>query len=197
MRFVDPRKTPFVEPRDRGDLPHLHKPNGVYFVTYRLLDAVVLGQRAADMPAEVDDVDPAALMKEYEPPLTLGSCVLREPENAAIVQNAFLHFEGQRYNLITWCVMPNHVHVIFTPKAGFSPSSVLQSWKGFTAREINRKLGTSGSVWERESFDHLIRSETSLAKFVNYVDQNPVAAGLCSAPQEWPFGAAGTGFRHA
>jgi putative transposase len=197
MRFVDPRKTPFVKPKDRGDLPHLHKPGGFYFVTYRLLDAVVAGRRSELPEAGYDDADPSVLIREYEPPLTLGSCVLRRPDVAKVVQDAFLHFEGQRYNLLTWCVMPNHVHVIFSSAAGFTPSSILQSWKGFTAREINRLLGTTGPRWERESFDHLIRTEASLEKFVKYVNQNPVVAGLCSTSQEWPYGAAGVGFRHA
>jgi REP element-mobilizing transposase RayT len=191
MSIIDPRKTPFADIRSRGELPHLYKEGGVYFVTFRLADAVVYGDPVPKLP-ETPTLDEIAAFSE--PPLTLGSCVLRQPQLAQLVHNALLHFEGQRYLLVAWCVMPNHVHVIFGPLAGHTPSQILQSWKGFTARRGNQLLNKSGAFWERESFDHLIRSESGLEWFANYVNSNPVKAGLCRNARDWPYSSAGAGF---
>ena len=86
--------------------------------------------------------------------------------------------------------MPYHVHTVFTPFTGQGVTGVLHSWKSFTASAINRVLGDSGQVWQHESFDHLIRSHESLVRLVAYVENNPVAAGLCRCPEDWPFSSA-------
>ncbi len=140
---------------------------------------------------------PQEILVASEPPLTLGSCVLRRPDAAAIVQNAILYFEGQRYRLRAWSVMPNHVHVIVQPWADYPLSVILHSWKSFTSTKINRLLGHRGALWERESFDHLIRTPEHVEQFAEYVEQNPVAASLCAAPGDWPFSSCGAGFRPA
>jgi putative transposase len=191
MSFADPRKTPFAPLISRGELPHLYKEGGIYFVTFRLADAVLPGAPAIVLPENPTCED---IARACEPPVTLGSCMLRNPTAAGLVQNAIQHFEGERYLLVAWCIMPNHVHVIFGPLAGNSPSKILQSWKGFTARRANQLLGRSGAFWERESFDHLVRSERSLGWFTEYVHENPVKAGLCAAVKDWPYSSAGVGF---
>ena len=132
-----------------------------------------------------------------EPPLKLGSCILRKPEIASIVQNALLHFEGTRYFLSGWCVMPNHVHVVVTPLAPHTLPEILHSWKSFTSNQINRKLGLSGTLWERESFDHVIRSSEEWERLVSYTEENPVAAGLCNSADKWPFSSKGTAFKRS
>jgi REP element-mobilizing transposase RayT len=86
--------------------------------------------------------------------------------------------------------MPNHVHVVFTPFEGRSLSGILHSWKSFTASAINRHLSHSGQIWQHESFDHLVRSQDALIEFVSYTENNPVAAGLCRRPEDWPFSSA-------
>ena len=191
MGLLNPRETPFARIKTRGEFPHLYKDGGFYFVTFRLADAVRFNREA---PALSDDPTPEQVAVASETPLTLGSCVLKEPPFAELVQNALRHFEGQRYLLVSWCVMPNHVHVIFAPLPGHSPSDILQSWKGFTARRANQMLGKSGAFWERESFDHLVRSSTSLDWFVEYVHDNPVKAGFCANPSAWPYSSAGVAF---
>jgi REP element-mobilizing transposase RayT len=105
-----------------------------------------------------------------------------------------LHFEGKRYVLGTWTIMPNHVHAILKPLTGFALKDILNSWKSYSARRINANLGTSGALWERESFDHLIRDDSHLERLISYVDQNAVVAGLCDSPSEWAFSARGVGF---
>ncbi len=81
--------------------------------------------------------------------------------------------------------MPNHVHVIFTPWQSYEPSDILHSWKSYTAHKINQLLQRQGTLWERESFDHLIRSLDYFEYFINYVENNPVAAGLCAKAENW------------
>jgi putative DNA methylase len=87
-------------------------------------------------------------------------------------------------------VMPDHVHVVVTPFPDYSLSSLLHSWKSFTANQINRRLGRSGRLWQEESFDHLIRSVDAFTSFVTYTEDNPVAAGLCGQPRDWRFSSA-------
>jgi REP element-mobilizing transposase RayT len=125
-----------------------------------------------------------------EPPLKLGACALARPEVAIIVEDALLFFHEQRYILVAWCVMPNHVHAAFTVLAGNDAPDILHSWKSYTAHKANRSLRRHGTFWERESFDHLIRSLADFEYFVHYVENNPVAAGLAGSPQDWRFSSA-------
>ena len=86
--------------------------------------------------------------------------------------------------------MPNHVHVVVTPFVGYALSDVLQAWKSYSAHEINRRLKRKGRLWQKESFDHIVRNVAGLEKFVAYTEGNPVVAGLVAQPADWPFGSA-------
>jgi REP element-mobilizing transposase RayT len=187
MEFVNPRELPFAQIRSRGELPHLFKEGCIYFVTFRLLDAVI--PRTKRKPIGMDDPC-EEIAAHSEPPLTLGGCELRKPEVAQIVQDALLYFQGVRYLLDAWCVMPNHVHAVFAPTGGMNLSKITHSWKSFTGNQINDLLNKEGTFWERESFDHLIRSEHEMRRLVEYVEFNPVAAGLCQTPEQWVFSSA-------
>jgi putative DNA methylase len=114
-----------------------------------------------------------------------GSCFLRDERLAENVQTALLHFDGERYALHAWCVMPNHVHVLFTPGPGFKMSGISHSWKSFTANQCNRLLDRKGSFWQREPFDRYIRNERHYYNAVAYIENNPVKAGLCQKPADW------------
>jgi len=209
IEFSDPRQTPRAPVRDRGELPHLYKEGGSYFVTFRLWDAVILReersvagtdapslarqnlQHLVVQPSRLHDRAVARTVAEAtEPPLQLGSCLLRRPDLATIVQEALLYFDEQRYQLAAWCVMPNHVHVAYTAMGTHAPQDIHHSWKSYTSHQISRVLGRHGPLWERESFDHLVRSAEHYEAYVDYIEANPVAAGLCSTPTEWPFGSA-------
>lgn len=74
--------------------------------------------------------------------------------------------------------MPNHVHVLFRPLDGNRIELIVKSWKGFSAREINRVYGTEGAVWQENYWDRLIRNERHFAKCDEYIQQNPIKAGL-------------------
>ncbi len=86
--------------------------------------------------------------------------------------------------------MSNHVHTVVTPFGEFALSGILHSWKSFTSHRINTAVGRSGTLWERESFDHAIRSVDDYEGFIRYVEDNPVAAGRCAHPAEWPWSSA-------
>jgi type I restriction enzyme R subunit len=107
-----------------------------------------------------------------------GSCLLKDPANASIVAHALRHFDGQRYELASFVVMPNHVHVLFRPLEGHALPEIVKSWKGFTSREINKRAGKTGALWQDEYWDRLIRHERHFFKVAEYIRENPVKAKL-------------------
>ncbi|MDM7995892.1 MAG: transposase, partial [Acidobacteriota bacterium] len=119
-----------------------------------------------------------------------GKCWLKDPRIAELVENALLHFDGERYRLIEWCVMPNHFHALIETIEGHSLSDVVHSWKTFTAREANLLLGREGAFWMPDYFDRFIRNEQHLEAVKEYVRNNPVKAGLCSNPEDWRWSSA-------
>ena len=187
-RIVDPRSLPKVEPMWRGDLPHIYKEGCTYFVTFCLADAVPDRLKRRRQAEHSDDAMTVAERYEIDP--SVGGRILERRDIASTVEGALLHFQGERYALSAWCVMPNHVHVVMTPYSGFAMSEVLHSWKSYSAHQINRLLQRIGRVWEPESFDHLVRNERAFEQFVAYTENNPVAAGLCEFPELWPFSSA-------
>ena len=107
-----------------------------------------------------------------------GSCVLKEPANAVIVADALRHFNEDRYELASFVVMPNHVHVLFRPLGDHALADILKSWKGFTAHEINMRIGKTGTLWQDEYWDRLIRTERHFFKVSGYIRENPANARL-------------------
>jgi len=107
-----------------------------------------------------------------------------------VVEEALLAFDGVRYRLCAWTVMPNHVHVLFEAFAGRSIGAIIGSWKRFTAREANRHLGRNGAFWQEDYWDRFIRDDAHYAAVVAYIDQNPVKAGLVEASENWLWGSA-------
>ena len=166
----------------RGYLPHIDRPGLVQFVTYRLADALPVGTRARPVTAE-DDVD-AQLDRGY------GSCVLALPAVAEVVVGNWRHLAAGRYDLCAWVVMPNHVHLVLRVHAGQPLDRLVQSWKSYTAKRINAITGRAGRVWQSEYHDRYVRDEAGYAAALAYVENNPVAAGLCSAAQDWRWSSA-------
>lgn len=116
----------------------------------------------------------------------LGACWLARDDVAALAANALRYFDGTRYVLHAWCIMPNHVHVILQPRHEHPLPAIVRSWKIFVAREANRQVSRSGPFWQPEYYDHLIRSERELSKAVQYVQANPAKAGLDNWRWVWP-----------
>ena len=117
-----------------------------------------------------------------------AECWLREPAVAQLVLGAMRHFDGDRYTLHAAVVMPNHCHALFIPLGEHRLSDILHSWKSYTAKLANRMLGRENcEFWQRESYDHLVRDDEEFAHFREYISQNPVKAGLCRTPDDWPY----------
>jgi len=134
-----------------------------------------------------------------------GACVLSHDHCAKTVQDAFLHLDGQRYRLFAWMVMPNHFHVLFQPWNGWSMAKIVASWKKFTGRQLkawiraNQEICVPGNaalpscespLWHHEYWDRYIRNEKHFRDVVNYIEDNPVKAGLCKDPSQWKWSSA-------
>ncbi len=107
-----------------------------------------------------------------------GQCWMNQPAIADLVLNALRHFDGQRYVLLTWCIMPNHVHVVVKLAEGHELDKILHSWKSFTAHQAVKLLSISGPFWQPEYYDHLVRDDEDLLHAVEYTVNNAAAAGL-------------------
>jgi REP element-mobilizing transposase RayT len=107
-----------------------------------------------------------------------------------IVLSALHYWNGQRIELDAAVVMPDHVHAIFRVMDGSDLSAILHSIKSFSASAVNRLMGTNGSLWLDESFDHIIRHEQEWEEKIAYVRNNPVKRGLVADwgdyPWTWP-----------
>jgi REP element-mobilizing transposase RayT len=110
----------------------------------------------------------------------MGSCCLKTPELANIVVDAMKATDGRRCELGCYVVMPNHVHVVVRPLHSASDplEKILQQWKGSTSCRINESLGKSGTLWQRESYDRIIREEEHLWRVIQYIGANPMMAGI-------------------
>ena len=108
----------------------------------------------------------------------LGQCVLRDPANAAIVADSLLHFDGDRYRMGDFVIMPNHFHLLAAFPDEASMQAQCDSWLHFTATQINRRTGSKGKLWQQEPFDHLIRSSEQYDYLRDYIANNPKKARL-------------------
>lgn len=159
--------------RESGTLPHWDLEEGLYFVTFRLADSLPLS--LLKKHTKLDD----ARRREIEVALDrgLGACYLRDPRVAEIVCDALHYLDGKAFTLDAWCIMPNHVHLVFRLNQGRELWKVMHSLKTYTARRANKALGRGGPFWQPEYFDRLIRRGT-YDRIVDYVISNPEKAGL-------------------
>ncbi len=192
----------------RNNRPHWRQPGATYFVTFRLGDSIpklvidtweqekrtylqalhgiwmdgegVWKQAFERLPKPARD----AYFKEFNRQMNgcldegKGACALVDPECAACVKVASEAFDGERYDLGDLVVMPNHVHLLMTPYQGHELESLLKGVKGVSARKINKRLNRSGTLWQKDSYDHLVRNEAQLRKFRDYIWENPAKEGL-------------------
>jgi REP element-mobilizing transposase RayT len=217
----DKNESPFPSPgsqlikRHGANLPHWRVDGAAYAVTFRLADSLpreVLARwkqerehivaRAEQMARPLTSFELQRLDELHSERVESwldqghGSCVLRDDRIARLVRDAMLHFDGQRYDLMAWCVMPNHVHAVVCTYPGRDLSTILLSWKGFTGKKAREILGTvgAGEFWQKEPFDHLIRDREDMENQIKYVLANPAKAGLIG----WPWvGRKGAGLEPA
>jgi type I restriction enzyme R subunit/putative DNA methylase len=189
----------------RGVLPHLKREGGTYFVTFRqagtlpkevLLrfkqerDVILQQALAAKRPLTWHEQE--ELFRWYSSRVDKyldaghGTCYLHDAELADLVAGAIKFFEGQRYELRAWVVMPNHAHIVVWPMPGNTLSDILHSWKSFTSHEINKRLPAKVvPFWQGESYEHLIRDDDDLHRCCHYTLMNPVNAKLCARSEDW------------
>ncbi len=189
-----------------GSLPHWQNSGCTYFITYRLADSLpssvvhrIESERKQWLSAHgVDSKDSdwkqqiqklglldfaayqrfVAEMFEGELDSLHGDCILRNVTVATLVGDSLRFFDGIRYSLAAYVVMPNHVHVLVCFRKGHSMLKQCYGWKHFQASQINKLLGTSGPVFQAESFDHLVRDRDHFWKFCDYIANNPRKAKL-------------------
>ncbi len=206
-----------------GCLPHFDSTQVIQFITFRLADSLPqerlrqIEEELASLPESEQDPERRKKMEHWLD-AGMGCCALKHPEVAKVVQDAFLKFDGERYKLIAWCIMPNHVHVLIQPKIQLG--KIVQSRKSYTGRwaiERNKALGLGipsdevdregprddasveleldtprapGRFWMRDYWDRFVRNEEHFYNVVKYIHENPVKAGLCNAPEEWQWSSA-------
>ncbi len=177
----------------RGYLPHFDKAGYTQFITFRLADSMpreVLKRWRTDLKhGEITDANFRKRV-EYYLDQNYGSAHLRNHEIANTIQETLLKFDGERYRLICWVLMPNHGHILLTPIVPHELPEIMHSIKSYTAKEANRILNRKGRFWSREYFDRFIRDRKHFASTIAYIESNPVKARLCNSPEEWPYGSA-------
>jgi REP element-mobilizing transposase RayT len=186
-----------VRMRQGSYLPHWTREGGVYSITFRLGDSLPqqvvkdwrrergdLLRKSEDEKRELTELEQKRLQDLFSEKIEMyldaghGHCWMNRPEIARIVEEALKHFDGQRYRLLAWCIMPNHVHVVLKPDSGYELDKILHSWKSFTATRANKLLKRQGVFWQPESYDHLIRDDEDLVHAVEYTLNNPQVASL-------------------
>lgn len=183
-------------------LPHWRQDGATYFVTFRLDDSLPQGklheldglrrewQRRHPPPQSRAALEELARLTSQRVEAWLdegmGSCLLKRPPTAAQVTAGMHHFDGERYELDAYVVMPNHVHAIVRPTQckAHPLELVLKSWKQFSAHQIHESIGGQGQLWQEESYDRIIRDCEHLDRCLQYIAANPRKAGL--DPQDCP-----------
>jgi replication-associated recombination protein RarA len=193
-REAPPRRLHYFDPsapvgRLRGgNLLHWRQDDAMYFVTWRAADSVPR-ERVDQLVKERD-----AWLKAHPEPWSLrdeeeyyrlfpdrweawldeghGECLLARPEVRQIVEEVLRHDNGTKYRLEDFIVMPNHVHVLVSPLGEHTLSEITQTWKSTAAHRVNKVLGGTGTFWQKESFDHIVRSAEQAQKFREYIQEN-------------------------
>jgi putative transposase len=178
------------QPARSGELPRdrrIRESKILFGMADKVLDAATEGPLHLKDPRAAKIVEDSIFFGVVGQAFQPDSGPTGQPGKAEL-QPAFR--EGpKRYDLFAWCVMANHVHVLLKPV--WELKEVMQGIKGYTAYEINGLQEARGRVfWQDESFDHWVRDEEELIRIIDYIENNPVKAGLCARPEDWPWSSA-------
>ncbi len=170
-------------------LPHWQLQNSASFITFRLADSlpssllaewqIERDQWIADHPRPWDSATESEYHRLFSTRLDRaldeghGSCLLAHDQNAKLLRETLEFRDGKEYLLHSWVIMPNHVHVLMSPTAGVTLSKVVAAWKRFSAIRINKAIGGSGALWQKDYFDRLIRDWDHFANVARYIRRNP------------------------
>lgn len=195
----------------RRHLPHWQPPGAVFFITFRLKgslpyelieelqeerkrEKIEAGKSSLDQSGKQNYLDEDKYFRKLDNLLDkaqFGPRWLSQPEVAEIVKEALIYRNGKVFDLYAFCIMSNHVHVVFEPSTSEWHSDrqplhkIMQSLKRHTARQANIILGRQGAFWQDESYDPVIRGNEEYIRIINYVLENPVKAGLVPQWDEW------------
>ena len=180
----------FLGWHERGYLPHCDYPGLVQFVTFRLSDSMPCSRRHEweHLLFIEDSRERRSRLEEYLD-RGMGECLLRDERLARVVEASVLYGHEQQYEILAWCLMPNHVHVLVhvwrTPLA-----KLLQSWKSFSAGRVNELMTRTGAFWEPEYWDTFMRDDEQERKAIRYIENNPLKAKFCRLAVDWKFSSA-------
>ncbi len=182
---------------DRGYIPHFDGGEIPQFLTFRLFDSLpehVVEKWRAET-ADAGEAGEIVFRKNVESYLDsgYGECFLKNDRVAELVENSLLFHHQKKYSLISWVVMPNHIHFLATPFNGVELAEIAHSIKSYTAHEANKILNRSGQFWQHEPFDRYIRNRDHYVNVINYIENNPVKAKLCREKSDWRYSSAWSG----
>lgn len=171
----------------RRNLPHWHPRDTAIFLTWRL-HGTLPGLKQSTQSSDSAGKQFVEMDRQLDRARS-GPCYLLVPEVAQCVLSAIREAEQDAIDLGAYVIMPNHVHLLFTPKVPISQTT--RKIKGASARQANRILGRTGiPFWQDESFDHWVRDPWEFRKIRRYIERNPVTAGLVREPHQWTFSSA-------
>ncbi len=204
-------------------LPHIQPVGALYFVTFRLGDSLpqpIFKKMKDEMEQNIlkikkefprnfkekVNIEKKRFFGKFEHQLDshpYGNCYLKRPDVAAIVSEKLQEYDGVHYELCAYCIMPNHVHVLFdftpqvlhkdltymdeVPETYLPLCKVMQLIKGGSSFSINRLLGRKGTLWQRDYFDYYVRNHKEFNNILIYILENPVKAGFVKEREHWPF----------
>ena len=179
---------------NRGYLPHFDGGETAQFFTFRLFDSLPQSviEKLREETADQGEQGKIAFRKNVEGFLDkgYGECFLKDERVAEVVENALFYHHEKLYYLTAWVVMPNHSHLLCTPLADVEIRTIAHSIKSYTAHEANKLLKRNGQFWQHEPFDRYIRNKKHFVNVIEYIENNPVKAGLCESPEDWRFSSA-------
>ncbi len=177
-----------------GNLPHWRQEGCLYFVTFRLADSLP-SVKLKELQSEKEiwllqnpkpDKDTEAFAQwqdEYKRQFQdrvdewldagYGECLLGNSTARKVMEDALCHFDGDRYRIDSYVVMPNHVHVLVAPLKEHLLSEIVKAWKSYTSHVFVKQYGVVAPVWQKEYFDHIVRSPEGLETFRKYICDNP------------------------
>lgn len=184
----------------RGYLPHRDRIHLLQSITFRLADSMPqelleqLEKELQEIPTNRKDLEKRKRIEQWLD-AGMGCGALKHPEVADFLESTLLHFDGVRYRILAWVIMPNHVHTLIDPLVPIA--KIIQGWKSFSARwmlennqRLHLKIPNPNQVWMREYWDRFIRDDNHHKAVVDYIHNNPVKAGLCCEAKDWPWSSA-------
>ena len=198
--LFDPKADLLIEERLR---PHWSQAGAIVYITFRTVDSIpkevlrrwerektewmrIRGHTGhwSDLLPGLSRADQELFHEEFSNTRDIcldechGRCVLRQDRLSKIVADSLLHFDGVRYSMGDFVVMPNHVHLLASFSSEDQMRKQCESWTHYTAVQIHRVLGETGPFWQAEPFDHLVRSLEQYEYLRRYIADNPKKANL-------------------